>query len=74
MDSLRTETSLMILYQMLNLMAGSGRLASCISLIEKQNRLIGKVKKLTPQEQAYRFMNQTLFCKVLLKLGTSLHT
>ena len=31
---------------------------------------MGRVKVLTPNEQEYRFMNQILFCKVLLKLGT----
>ena len=30
---------------------------------------MAKVKKLTPEEQSYRFLNQTLYCKVLLKLG-----
>lgn len=60
----------MILYQMLKIMEQNSRLTSCISLIEKQNRLLGRVKKLTKEEQAYRFMNQILFCKVLLKLGT----
>jgi hypothetical protein len=60
----------MILYQSLKGMEASSRLASCIGLIEKQNRLLGLVKKLTKEEQAYRFMNQILYCKVLLKLGT----
>ena len=68
-DSLRTETSLMFIYQMLNIMESSSRLASCISLIEKQNRLISRVKKISKEEQTYRFMNQILFNKVLLKLG-----
>jgi hypothetical protein len=59
----------MIIYQMLNIMQSSNRLASCISLIEKQNRLIDRVKNLSKEEQTYRFINQILFNKVLLKLG-----
>jgi hypothetical protein len=60
----------MMIYQMLNIMESSSRLASCISLIEKQNRLISRVKKISKEEQTYRFLNQILFNKVLLKLGT----
>ena len=59
----------MLLYQMLNMMTRSSRLASCISLVEKQNRLIGRVKALSKEEQTYRYLNQILFNKVLLKLG-----
>jgi hypothetical protein len=59
----------MMIYQMLNIMESSSRLASCISLIEKQNRLISRVKKISKEEQTYRFLNQILFNKVLLKLG-----
>jgi hypothetical protein len=69
---MRTETSLMLIYQMLNIMESSARLASCISLIETQNKLINRVKKLSKEEQTYRFLNQILFNKVLLKLGTFL--
>jgi hypothetical protein len=54
---------------MLNIMQSSNRLASCISLIEKQNHLIDRVKNLSKEEQTYRFINQILFNKVLLKLG-----
>ena len=32
-DGLRTETSLMLIYQMLRSMVGAGRLASCIGLV-----------------------------------------
>lgn len=59
----------MLIYQMLNIMESASRLASCISLVEKQNRLLSRVKKLSKEEQTYRFMNQILFNKVLLKLG-----
>jgi hypothetical protein len=61
----------MLLHQLLNAMESGGRLASCIALIERQNRLMGRVKKLTVVEQAYRFMNQVVFCRVLLKLGSA---
>lgn len=59
----------MIIYQAMNAMESAGRLASCISLIEKQNRLLERVKKLSREERTYRFMIQILYNKVLLKLG-----
>ena len=59
----------MAIYQMLSAMVSSSRIASCISLIEQQNKLISRVKKLNNHEQTYRFLNQILSCKVLLKLG-----
>jgi hypothetical protein len=62
----------MIIYEMLKTMESSGRLASCISLIEKQNRLISRVKKLRKEDKCYRFLNQQLFNRVLLKLGNLL--
>lgn len=60
----------MLIYQMLNAMQSAGRLASCIALIEKQNRLLDRVRSTSKEEQTYRFINQLLFNKVLLKLGT----
>jgi hypothetical protein len=59
----------MLIYQMLNVMQSAGRLASCIALIEKQNRLLDRVRNTSKEEQTYRFINQILFNKVLLKLG-----
>ena len=44
---MRTETSLMIIYQSLKNMEANSRLTSCIGLIEKQNKLVKRVKKLT---------------------------
>jgi hypothetical protein len=59
----------MILYQMLKIMESSGRLASCIALIEKQNGLVSRASKLKREDHCYRFLNQILFNRVLLKLG-----
>lgn len=61
----------MIIYQAISTMESGGRLASCISLKEKQNRLLERVKKLNKEERTYRFMIQILYNKVLLKLGTN---
>ena len=40
-----------------------------MSLIDKQNKLVMKLKKMSKEELLYRFLNQILFNKVLLKLG-----
>lgn len=64
----------MLIYQMLNAMLSAGRLASCIALIDKQNRLLDRVRNTSKEEQTYRFTNQLLFNRVLLKLGTLLST
>ena len=59
----------MLIYYMLKNAESSHRLATCVSLIDKQNKLVSRLKKLTREEQTYRFLNQVLFNKVLLKLG-----
>lgn len=59
----------MIIYQMLKMMVGENRIASCISLAEKSNKIIGHLKNLSKSEQQYRAMNQILSTKVFLKLG-----
>lgn len=69
-DGLRTETSLMLIHQMLGVMVSAGRLASCIALIERQNRLLDRVRSTGKEAQTYRLINQILFNRVLQKLGT----
>jgi len=59
----------MLVYQMLRAMVGAGRLASCIALVEKQNRLLERVRSTGTEAQTYRLVNQVLFSRVLLKLG-----
>ncbi len=60
----------MLVYQMLSVMVGAGRLASCIALVERQNRLLDRVRSTGKEAQTYRLINQLLFCRVLQKLGT----
>jgi hypothetical protein len=50
-------------------MENSGRLASCISLVDKQNRLLSRASKFKKEHYVYRFLNHILLNKVLLKLG-----
>ena len=66
----------MIIYQMLKTMTSENRLASCISISEKNSHLFQYInlnnstsKTLTREEEQYRIMNQILSTKLLLKLG-----
>lgn len=64
----------MLIYQMLSVMVEAGRLASCIALIERQNRLLDRMRSTGKEAQTYRLINQLLFNRVLQKLGTLVHT
>lgn len=64
----------MLVYQMLSVMVEAGRLASCIALIERQNRLLDRVRSTGKEAQTYRLINQLLFNRVLQKLGTLVPT
>lgn len=64
----------MLIYQMLSVMVEAGRLASCIALIERQNRLLDRMRSTGKEAQTYRLINQLLFNRVLQKLGTLVPT